>query len=219
MNVVKKINTLEVILYFDEYIEIKEIWYFEKFLRERFQFQNVDIKIKYHDKVEKKSIKNEWKNIIAYMAHKYTLTKPILLLKSYLEVENQEITIKMHIKGADFLKAKKTDKELIKVLKNYLFFSKVIEDLVFILKKYDDYYIVQFSGKIKLNLYMHLSLMIERVLLNSDKQNMTNLFRDEKAKEFQSVSKTIFKPVEMKYNIVINDFEISLIYELIENYI
>lgn len=66
---------------------------------------------------------------------------------------------------------------------------------------------------------MHLSLMIERVLLNSDKQNMTNLFRDEKAKEFQSVSKTIFKPVEMKYNIVINDFEISLIYELIENYI
>ena len=59
LNVVKKINTLEVILYFDEYIEIKEIWYFEKFLRERFQFQNVDIKIKYHDKVEKKSIKNE----------------------------------------------------------------------------------------------------------------------------------------------------------------
>ena len=114
----KKINTLEVILYFDEYIEIKEIWYFEKFLRERFQFQNVDIKIKYHDKVEKKSIKNEWKNIIAYMAHKYPLTKPMLLLKSDLEVENQEITIKMHIKGADFLKAKKTDKELIKVLKN-----------------------------------------------------------------------------------------------------
>ena len=118
LNVVKKVNTLEVILYFDEYIEIKEIWYFEKFLRERFQFQNVDIKIKYHDKVEKKSIKNEWKNIIAYMAHKYPLTKPMLLLKSDLEVENQEITIKMHIKGADFLKAKKTDKELIKVLKN-----------------------------------------------------------------------------------------------------
>ena len=52
------------------------------------------------------------------MAHKYPLTKPMLLLKSDLEVENQEITIKMHIKGADFLKAKKTDKELIKVLKN-----------------------------------------------------------------------------------------------------
>lgn len=118
LNVVKKVNALEVILYFDEYIEIKEIWYFEKFLRERFKFENVDIKIKYHEKVEKKSIKEEWKNIIAYMAHKYPLTKPMLLLKSDLEVEGNNILIKMHIKGADFLRAKKTDKELIKVLKN-----------------------------------------------------------------------------------------------------
>jgi DNA polymerase III epsilon subunit family exonuclease len=118
LNVVKKTNTLEVILYFDEYIEIKEIWYFEKFLKERFQFKNIDIKIKYHEKVEKKSINSEWKNIIAYMAHKYPLTKPMLLLKSDLEETKQEIIIKMHIKGADFLRAKKTDKELIKVLKN-----------------------------------------------------------------------------------------------------
>lgn len=118
LNVVKKINTLEVILYFDEYIEIKEIWYFEKFLRERFKFDNIDIKIKYYEKVEKKSIKKEWKNIIAYMAHKYPLAKPMLLLKSDIEVENNIIIIKMHIKGADFLIAKKTDKELRKVLKN-----------------------------------------------------------------------------------------------------
>ena len=118
LNVLKKINTLEVNLYFDEYIEIKEIWYFEKFLKERFQFESIDIKINYHEKVEKKSIKAEWKNIIAYMSHKYPLTKPMLLLKSDLEVTNQEITIKMHIKGADFLRAKKTDAELKKVLKN-----------------------------------------------------------------------------------------------------
>ena len=34
LNVIKKTNTLEVSIYFDEYIEIKEIWFFEKFLRE-----------------------------------------------------------------------------------------------------------------------------------------------------------------------------------------
>ena len=28
LNVIKKTNTLEVELYFDEYIEIKEIWFF-----------------------------------------------------------------------------------------------------------------------------------------------------------------------------------------------
>ena len=112
LNVLKKTNCLQVSIYFDEYIEIKEIWFFEKFLRERFQFQNVDIKIKYHEAVEKKSIKEEWKNIIAYMAHKYPLARPMLLLKSDIDVNDNEILVKMHIKGADFLKAKKADTQL-----------------------------------------------------------------------------------------------------------
>ena len=132
LNVVKKINTLEVILYFDEYIEIKEIWYFEKFLKERFQFSHIDIKINYHDKVERKPIDTEWKNIIAYMAHKYPLTKPMLLLKSNIEVGEKEIIVKMHIKGADFLKAKKTDVELSNVLKNLFgkqYKIELIEDI------------------------------------------------------------------------------------------
>ncbi len=118
LNIIKKTNTLQVIIYFDEYIEIKEIWLFEKFLRERFQFQDIDIKINYHEAVEKKSIEKEWKNIIAYMSHKYPLAKPMLLLKSDIEVTENEINVKMHIKGADFLKSKKTDKELEKVLEN-----------------------------------------------------------------------------------------------------
>lgn len=117
LNVIKKENKLQVALYYDEYIEIKEIWYFEKFLKERFQFEQIDTIIKYHEAVKLKEIKEEWRNIIAYMAHKYPLMKPMLLLKSDVEVVENEIDIKMHIKGADFLKAKKADKELQKVLK------------------------------------------------------------------------------------------------------
>ena len=128
LNVIKKTNTLQVLLYFDEYIEIKEIWFFEKFLRERFQFQDIDIKINYHEKVEKKAIKDEWKNIIAYMAHKYPLAKPMLLLKSDIEVTENEIKIYMHIKGADFLKAKKADRELQKLINN-LFGKEYIIDI------------------------------------------------------------------------------------------
>ena len=118
LNIIKKSNTLEVKLYFDEYIEIKEIWFFERFLRERFQFKNVDIKIEYHEKVEKKPIKTEWKNLIAYMSHKYPLAKPMLLLKSDIEINEKNILIKMHIRGAEFLKAKQADKELEKVIEN-----------------------------------------------------------------------------------------------------
>lgn len=118
LNVIKKTNTLQVILYLDEYIEIKETWYFENFLKERFKFEHIDIEIQYHEKVEKKSIKDEWKNIIAYMSHKYPLAKPMLLLKSDVEVKDNTIYIQMHIKGAEFLKAKKTDQELQKTIKN-----------------------------------------------------------------------------------------------------
>ena len=31
LNVIKKTNTLQVVIYFDEYIEIKEIWFLENF--------------------------------------------------------------------------------------------------------------------------------------------------------------------------------------------
>ena len=44
LNLIKKSNILELCLYSDQYIEIKELWYFEKYLRERFQFQNVEIR-------------------------------------------------------------------------------------------------------------------------------------------------------------------------------
>ncbi len=118
LNIIKKTNTLQVILYLDEYIEIKEIWYFENFLKQRFQFEHIDVKIEYHEKVEKKPIPEEWKSIIAYMSHKYPLTKPMLLLKSDVTVEGNTIKIQMHIKGADFLKAKRTDKELQKTIYN-----------------------------------------------------------------------------------------------------
>ena len=128
LNVIKKENKLQVALYYDEYIEIKEIWYFEKFLKERFKFSQIDIKMQYHEAVKLKNIKTEWKNIIAYMAHKYPLMKPMLLLKSDIEVTENEIYVKMHIKGADFLKAKKTDKELQKVIKN-LFGKEYIIDI------------------------------------------------------------------------------------------
>ena len=44
LNLIKKSNVLELCLYSEQYIEIKELWYFEKYLRERFQFQNVEIR-------------------------------------------------------------------------------------------------------------------------------------------------------------------------------
>lgn len=98
--------------------------------------------------------------------------------------------------------------------------NTVIDEVQAVAAKYQKYYGVTFSGKIKLNLYMHLSLMIERVLLseNKDKNNQI-FFKNDQEKEFALISNTIFKPIEMKYNIKISNFEISLIFELLEDYL
>ncbi len=118
LNLIKKTNKLSIKLETDEYIEIKEIWYFENFLMKRFQISNTEVVIDYSENVEKKSIEEEWKNIICYMAYKYPLMKPLLLMKSDVNVNENIIDVKMHIKGAEFLKARKTDKELEKIIKN-----------------------------------------------------------------------------------------------------
>ena len=128
MNLLKKINTLEIEMQAKEYIEIKEIWYFEKFLRQRFQFEQVHIKIKYTEGVRKRPIADEWENIVCLMAHKYPLMKPLLLLKSQIEVTENQINVYMKIQGADFLKARKLDRELESVIEN-IFGKKYIVNI------------------------------------------------------------------------------------------
>ena len=118
MNLIKKTNVLEIKLNSEEYIEIKELWLFEQFLRERFQFSNIDIIIKYSEDIKVKPIEKEWVNLIAYMVHKYPLMKPMLLLKSEIEVNTNNINVNMKIRGADFLRARKLDRELERVIKN-----------------------------------------------------------------------------------------------------
>lgn len=96
----------------------------------------------------------------------------------------------------------------------------VIDEVQLITKRYQEYYDISLDGKTKLNLYMHLSLMIERMLVNSrNNENPSVSFESEKEKEFYSVSRTIFKGIELKYNFRVNDYEISLMYQLLHFYI
>ena len=145
LNVIKKTNTLGIMLATDEYIEVKEIWYFEKFLKERFTFSNIDMQVKYQKDTKLKTIKEEWRNIICYMAHKYPLMKPMLLMKSDIEIKENIIEVKMHIKGADFLKTRKTDKELENVIKK-LFGIEYKIDLEEVIKKEDE---IEYEKRIK----------------------------------------------------------------------
>ena len=75
------------------------------------------------------------------------------------------------------------------------------------------------TGRDKLNLYMHIALMIERMMVSSRRGEGTSSEEEgleAERKEFYSVSKNIFHGVERKYNIFVDDYELSLMYELLK---
>lgn len=97
----------------------------------------------------------------------------------------------------------------------------VIEEVQYITKRYEKYYNIELDEKTRLNLYTHISLMIERMVLTKrESKDLVSINSEtEKEKEFFSISKNIFKSVEIKYNIIIEDYEISLIYQLLSPFI
>ena len=159
MNLIKKVNVLEMKISSDEYLELKDLWFFEQFLRERFQFANVDVKIQYSDQVKINFIEKEWKNLIAYMVHKYPLMKPMILLKSTIEIEQNNITVNMKIKGADFLRGRKLDRELERVIKN-IFNKEYKIKFVEVLNKEDE---IALEERIERNQHQALELALEKM--------------------------------------------------------
>ncbi len=92
----------------------------------------------------------------------------------------------------------------------------VIPEVQDITTKFEGYYHLNLSGKIKLNLYMHIALMFERMMLNNDRpvQELDVKDMPEVEEEFYSVARNIFHDAETKYNIQVDDYELSLMYEL-----
>ena len=117
INYMKKVNKLKIEILSNTYIEIKDIWDFEKFLRTRFLIEDISIIIKYEEGVKKKNIEEEWKNIACYMAHKYPITKP-MLINSPIEIKDKTLTVNMGVKGAEFLTQRKLDEALSSLIFN-----------------------------------------------------------------------------------------------------
>lgn len=94
----------------------------------------------------------------------------------------------------------------------------VIKQVEAINSKYESYYNLNLDGKVKLNLYMHIALMIERLMLQKPTEiKVTPSTKQEQ--NFFKITRSIFQPVELKYNIKISNYEISLLYELFKQFI
>lgn len=103
---------------------------------------------------------------------------------------------------------------------NFLNPILVMNEVETAVSKYENYYHFALSGKIKLNLYMHTALMMERLFLARTEivEEVTHQM-DPVEDEFYYVSRSIFQPMEMKYNFKVNNYELSLLYELLGTYI
>lgn len=89
----------------------------------------------------------------------------------------------------------------------------IIKEVETVIYKYESYYDLKLDGKVKLNLYMHIALMIERLMIRKA-PSVSDITPTKEEKEFISISKSIFQPLELKYNVKVNDYELSLMYEV-----
>ena len=94
----------------------------------------------------------------------------------------------------------------------------VLGEVETINRKYEDYYNLKLDGKVKLNLYMHIALMIERTMMRNTSEVLVKP-KSEKERNFYKITKSIFQPIEIKYNIKVSTYEMSLLYELFKQFI
>ena len=78
------------------------------------------------------------------------------------------------------------------------------------------YYNVILKNNLRINLYMHIALMIERLMIGrvSEFEEEINLTRTQE--DYVEFAKGVFSEIESKYRIEIPLFELMLIYEIVE---
>jgi transcriptional regulator with AAA-type ATPase domain/transcriptional regulatory protein LevR len=97
----------------------------------------------------------------------------------------------------------------------------IINEVEHVISMYEKYYEILLDGKVKLNLYMHIAFMVERLITTKDSSARDNVSvqLSEKEQEFIAITKEIFHDIETKYNIHVNGYELSLLYELLKPFI
>ncbi|MBO5397329.1 MAG: PolC-type DNA polymerase III [Clostridia bacterium] len=117
VNLYKKTNKLQVNIAASKGLNITEIEDFEQYLVNRFKVSKAIIDVNYGDTEINQTLEQDWNNIVNYVARKEP-TSSAMLRGSKLDIQNQDITVKLALKGANFLNAKKFDKGLEHVLEN-----------------------------------------------------------------------------------------------------
>lgn len=98
----------------------------------------------------------------------------------------------------------------------------VMQEVDRVIRGYENYYHVQLPNFLRINLFLHTSIMIERVLVKEESGKIDSIDTEginEESRKFIEVSKDIFKSIMMKYKIEISDAEYLLLYQILQSVI
>ena len=101
INLYKKSNKFEINILADDTVKVKDIGYFERYLKKRFSLSETVIHIKYKNDL-KIDFQEQWNDILDYLAYKHPLTKA-LLEESKIKVEGNIVNICLKLMGSDIL--------------------------------------------------------------------------------------------------------------------
>ena len=114
INLYKKSNKIELELISTDVVKAADLYAFERYLEKRFNIKEAIIKVEYQNEIEI-DLKEEWRDIVNYMAYKHPLTKA-LLRNSSIELADKTLNVNLALKGKQVLDARGFDKTLEKIL-------------------------------------------------------------------------------------------------------
>ncbi|MFJ5484539.1 sigma 54-interacting transcriptional regulator [Pectobacterium actinidiae] len=95
----------------------------------------------------------------------------------------------------------------------------IIDEVEAVIKQYEFFYKIHFESYLRINLFMHIALMIERVMVNTGMCHRDDSELTAEQLAFVEVHDTFFQVLNRKYHIVVPLTEVLMIYEIMEPWI
>lgn len=102
---------------------------------------------------------------------------------------------------------------------NFLNPVVIIDEVEAVIKQYEAFYKIHFESYLRINLFMHIALMIERVMVNNGVRHREEVELTQEQQAFVAVHDIFFQALNRKYNITLPLTETLMIFEIMEPWI
>lgn len=102
---------------------------------------------------------------------------------------------------------------------NFLNPVVIIDEVEAVIKQYEAFFKIHFESYLRINLFMHIALMIERVMVNNGVRHREEVELNQEQQAFVAVHDIFFQALNRKYNITLPLTETLMIYEIMEPWI